>query len=117
MSVLELRLKKDLLGLPYIQLDDVPSTKKSIATTRSFKTTWRILKLKNESLHMQPAAENCANKSSCTALMVFVRSNPHKDTSEPYRNSCVVTLPYATDSGITLTKYAILGLKRFLKKG
>ena len=39
MSVLELRLKKDLLGLPYIQLEDTQPAKKSIATTRSFQST------------------------------------------------------------------------------
>jgi Nucleotidyltransferase/DNA polymerase involved in DNA repair len=39
MSILELRLKKDLLGLPYIQLDDTQPAKKSIATTRSFQST------------------------------------------------------------------------------
>ena len=37
MSVLELRLKKDLLGLPYIQIEEVQPPKKSIATTRSFQ--------------------------------------------------------------------------------
>ena len=120
MSVLELRLKKDLLGLPYIQLDDVPSTKKSIATTRSFQNNLRAFWEIEE--RITTYATSCAEKlrqqkSSCTALMVFVRSNPHKDASEPYRNSCVVTLPYATDSSITLTKYAILGLKGIFKEG
>ena len=120
MSVLELRLKKDLLGLPYIQLDDQPSAKKSIATTRSFQNNLREFWEIEE--RITTYATSCAEKlrqqkSSCTALMVFVRSNPHKAGSEPYRNSCVVTLPYATDSSITLAKYAIFGLKGIFKAG
>jgi hypothetical protein len=48
--------------------------------------------------------------------MVFVRSNPHKEGSEQYRNSCVITLPYATDSSIILAQYATFGLKNIFKK-
>jgi DNA polymerase V len=50
-------------------------------------------------------------------LLVFVRSNPHKKDNQQYRNSCVVTLPYATDSSITLAKYAAFGLKNIYKDG
>ena len=120
MSVLELRLKKDLLGIPCIQLDETQPAKKSIATTRSFQsslhTFWEVEE------RIATYAVSCAEKlrqqkSSCTALLVFVRSNPHKKGSEQYRNSCVVTLPYATDSSITLAKYATFGLKNIYKDG
>ncbi len=120
MSVLELRLKKDLLGLPYIQLEDTQPAKKSIATTRSFRSTladfWEVEE------RVVTYATSCAEKlrqqkSSCAALMVFVRSNPHKQGSEQYRNSCVITLPYATDSSIILAQYAIYGLKGIFKDG
>jgi len=120
MSILELRLKKDLLGLPYIQLDDTQPAKKSIATTRSFQSTlsqyWEVEE------RLVTYATSCAEKlrqqkSSCAALMVFVRSNPHKEGSEQYRNSCVITLPYATDSSIILAQYATFGLKNIFKKG
>ena len=39
MSVLSLRLKKDLLGIPSIQLKEIIPRKKGIATTRSFEKT------------------------------------------------------------------------------
>ena len=120
MSVLELRLKKDLMGLPYIQLEENVPTKKSIATTRSFRTTlssfWEVEE------RIATYATTCAEKlrqqkSSCNALMIFLRSNPHQPNTTPYRNSCVVTLPYATDSSITLAKYASFGLKNIFKSG
>lgn len=120
MSVLELRLKKDLLGLPYIQLDESLPTKKSIATTRSFRTSLRAFWEVEE--RIATYATTCAEKlrqqkSSCNALLVFLRSNPHKPDATPYRNSCVVTLPYATDSSIILAKYASFGLKNIFKSG
>lgn len=119
MSVLELRLKKDLLGLPCIQLEETQNAKKSIATTRSFKTTYRTFFDLEE--RIATYATSCAEKlrkqgSSCSALLVFVRSNPHSKESQQYRNSCVVTLPYATDSSITLSKYARYGLKNIFKE-
>ncbi|MEK9612931.1 MAG: DUF4113 domain-containing protein [Flavobacteriaceae bacterium] len=71
---------------------------------------------------MSTFATSCAEKmrkqkSSCHALLVFVRSDPHKKGSPPYRNSCVLTLPYATNSSITLSKYATIGLQKIFKKG
>ena len=114
MSVLELRLKKDLLGLPCIPLEETPPSKKSIATTRSFRSDICERSALEERIATYTAscAEKLrAQKSSCTALLVFVRNNPHKKNSTPYRNSCVVTLPYATDSSITLVKHALLGLQ------
>ena len=120
MSVLELRLKKDLLGIPCIQLDETQPAKKSIATTRSFNSSLRTFWEVEE--RITTYAVSCAEKlrqqkSSCTALLVFVRSNPLNKNSQQYRNSCVVTLPYATDSSITLAKYAAFGLKSIYKDG
>ena len=120
MSVLELRLKKDLLGLPYLQLNETQSNKKSIATTRSFKTHLKEYHEIEE--RIVTYATSCAEKlrkqgSSCNALLVFIRSNPHKEGNPYYRNSRIITLPYATDSNITLAKYATLGLKQIFKDG
>lgn len=120
MSVLGLRLKKDLQGLPSIQLEEVPSPKKGIATTRSFEGTLTAFSDLEE--RISTFANSCAEKmrkqgSSCTALLVFLRSDPHKKGAIPYRNSCVLTLPYSTNSSITLSKYAVLGLHKIFKEG
>ena len=42
MSILGLRLKRDLEGIPSIQLEEVAPPKKSIAITRSFKNLLTI---------------------------------------------------------------------------
>lgn len=120
MSILGLRLKKDLQGLPSIQLEEVPSPKKGIATTRSFEGTLTAFSDLEE--RVSTFTNSCAEKmrkqgSSCTALLVFLRSDPHKKGAIPYRNSCVLTLPYSTNSSITLSKYVVLGLHKIFKEG
>ena len=50
-------------------------------------------------------------------LLVFIRSDPYKKNTLPYKNSCTLSLPYATDSSIMLSKYAILGLRKIFREG
>ena len=119
MSVLGLRLKKDLQGLPSIQLEEGQAPKKGIATTRSFEGN--LTSFSDLEERVSTFASNCAEKmrkqqSSCQALLVFIRSDPHKKDVISYRNSCVLTLPYATNSSIILSRYAILGLRKIFKE-
>lgn len=120
MSVLGLRLKKDLSGVSSIKLEEIIPVKKGIATTRSFEGT--ITQFSDLEERISTFATSCAEKmrkqrSSCNALLVFVRSDPHKKGGFPYRNSCVLPLPYATNSSILLSKYAVMGLQKIFKKG
>ena len=120
MSVLGLRLKKDLSGVSSIQLEEIIPMKKGIATTRSFEGT--ITQFSDLEERISTFATSCAEKmrkqrSSCNALLVFVRSDPHKKGDFPYRNSCVLPLPYATNSSILLSKHAVMGLQKIFKKG
>ena len=120
MSVLGLRLKKDLSGVSSIKLEEIIPVKKGIATTRSFEGT--ITQFSDLEERISTFATSCAEKmrkqrSSCNALLVFVRSDPHKKGGFPYRNSCVLPLPYATNSSILLSKHAVMGLQKIFKKG
>jgi DNA polymerase V len=120
MSVLGLRLKKDLSGVSSIKLEEIIPVKKGIATTRSFEGT--ITQFSDLEERISTFATSCAEKmrkqrSSCNALLVFVRSDPHKKGDFPYRNSCVLPLPYATNSSILLSKHAVMGLQKIFKKG
>jgi len=119
MSVLGLRLKKDLQGIASIQLEEVQVPKKGIATTRSFEGT--LTSFSDLEERISTFASSCAEKmrkqkSSCKAILVFIRSDPHKKNTPSYRNSCVLTLPYATNSTIILSRYAILGLHKIFKE-
>ena len=119
MSVLGLRLKKDLQGLPFIQLEEMNPPKKSIATTRSFENTlnnWSDLEERIATFAVSCAEKLRQQQSSCSALYVFLRSNPYKKGATPYRNSCTVTLPYASNSSLELSKYALSAAKSIFRK-
>ena len=95
-------------------------SKKSITTTRSFKNNHSKFHELEE--RISTYANSCAEKlrkqgSACSAVMIFIHSNSHQKNKEQYRNSSVVTLPYATDSSITICKHAVAGLKGIFRDG
>ena len=119
MSILGLRLKKDLKGCSCIGLDEENPDKKSIATTRSFKEVikeyWELEE------RIVTYASICSRKlryqnSNCKSIMVFIRTSSHLPIDQQYYNSSMVNLPNPTNSAITIAKYANMGLKRIFKK-
>jgi DNA polymerase V len=56
-------------------------------------------------------------KSNCNSIYVFVKSNRHQKEKLQYRNGIVMTLPYGSNSSITISKYAVEGLKKIYKRG
>ena len=119
MSILGLRLKKDLKGDSCIGLDEENPGKKSIATTRSFKEVikryWEIEE------RVVTYASICSQKlryqnSNCKAIIVFIRTSSHLPSNQQYYNSSLVNLPNPTNSAITIAKYANMGLRRIFKK-
>jgi DNA polymerase V len=120
MSVVGLRLKHDLLGKPSIPLEMIAAPKKAIATTRSFESLIDDYQELRE--RVSTFASLCAEKlrqqnSRCHALVVFVRSNPFIPDLPQYRNSTMISLPFATNSSLTLSKTALHGLDLIYKSG
>lgn len=119
MSVMGLRLKHDLEGKPTLDLEDI-KTKKSIATTRSFRTQYTEysdLRERVSTFAVQCAEKLRKQKSDCNAVMVFVYTNPHRKDLPQYRQNAVINLPYPTNSSMELSKFAGSALKRIFKKG
>ena len=119
MSVVGLRLKRDLLGIPTLDLEEVQA-KKNIATTRTFETNYTDLEPLCE--RVSTFAVACAEKlrrqnSCCRSLMVFVHTNGHRKDLPQYSRNIVVKLPYATHSAIELSKFATQALKHIYKEG
>ena len=119
MSVIGLRLKKELLGESVLDIELVPR-KKSIATTCSFDKTHTELEDIKE--RVSSFAFSCAEKlrkqnTHCNSLMVFIHTNGFKTGEAQYYKSIVVKLPYPTHSSIDLVKYANKGLELIFKKG
>ena len=77
MSVVGVRIKRDLMGLPTIQLEEIQPPKKCVATTRSFEGT--ISNFSDLEERISTFASSCAEKmrkqqSSCSTMLVFIKS-------------------------------------------
>lgn len=121
MAVVGLRLKKELLGISTLALEEPILQKKAIATTRSFEYTYSDLDNLKE--RISTFATSCAEKlrkqhSCCNMIYVFIKNNKHNKIGETYQSmSTIVNLPYPTDSSLIISKYATEALKEIYKKG
>ena len=119
MSVIGLRLKRDLCGLPTLDLEE-HQAKRNIATTRTFEENYTEFDQLRERVSMFTAS--CAQKlrkqnSCCNELMVYLQTNKHRDDFKQYKGKIIVTLPYPTNSTIELSKFATSALKQIFKPG
>ena len=119
MSVVGLRLKKELEGKSVLDLEEVRSPKKAIATTRSFEGT--ITDYEKIKERVSTFAVCCAEKlrsqnSNCNSIYVFLRSNKFQKNKTQYRNGILMTIPFSTNSNIVISKYAVEGLKKIYSK-
>ena len=119
MAVVGLRLKKDLLGIPTLALEDV-KRKKAIATTRTFEKNHADLF--NIQERVSTFAVACAEKlrrqkSCCNTLLVFVHTNGYRKDLPQYSRNILIRTDYPTNSSIDLVRYAVAGLKAIYKKG
>ena len=118
-SVVGLRLKHELEGKPRLDIEEVAS-KKSIATTRSFKkdiTDINELRERISTYAVLCAEKLRAQKSDCNLITVFILTNRFDKSKPQYYKSITITLPYASSSSITLSKYATQALLAIYKKG
>lgn len=119
MSVIGLRLKKELEGTPTLDLEQ-SQTKKSIATTRTFEKTYTEysdIKERISTFTVTCSEKLRSDKSVCKSILVFLRTNAYSKHQEQYNRSVVVKLPYPTNSSIELAKFAQHGLQQIFKKG
>ena len=120
MSVVGLRLKKELEGESVLCLEENRSPKKAIATTRSFKgtiTDFEKIKERVSTFAVCCAEKLRSQKSTCNAVYVFVRSNKFQKNKPQYRNGILMTIPFATNSNMVISKYATEGLKKIFRSG
>lgn len=119
MSIVGLRLKHDLQGIPTLDLEEI-QLKKSIATTRTFESNYTRLEQLSERISTFAVA--CAEKlrlqdSCCNSLMVFIHTNRHRNDLAQYRRNMVIQLPYPTNSSIELAKFALQALNHIFLEG
>ena len=120
MSVVGLRLKKELEGKSVLNLEEVRSPKKAIATTRSFEGTisdYEKIKERVSTFAICCAEKLRAQNSNCNSIYIFVKSDKFKKNQIQYRNGILITIPFSTNSNMVVSKYAIEGLRKIFRKG
>lgn len=119
LSIVGLRLKRDLEGTPVLRLES-PASKKAIAVTRSFDGNYTEFEQIKE--RVSTFAFSCGEKlrkqrSNCRSLTVFVYTNGHRPDLPQYGRKIGVDLPFPTNSGIELSKFAVNALKLIFRPG
>ena len=119
MTTVGLRLKKDLLGFPTLDLDDI-KPRKHIATTRTFE---KNLKTREDiAERISTFAVSCAEKlrkqnACCNALMVFIQPVSMGEDYSYTGNSFFLNLPFATNSSLELVSFANQALNKLFRPG
>ena len=119
LTIVGLRLKRELQGLPTLGLEQ-NIDKKSIATTRTFDKNYTDFKQIKERVTTFAVsnAEKLRKQRSCTnTIMVFLHTNGHRKDLPQYSKNIVIKLPFATSSSIELARFAVNGLKKIYKDG
>lgn len=119
MQVTGLRIKRELLGEPVLDLE-VATKRKSIATTRTFEknyTEFEDIKERIVTFAVSNAQKLRRQDSVCHTMMVFIRTNTHRNDLAQYARNIVFRLPYASRSDMELARFAVEGLKKIFKPG
>lgn len=117
LSVVGLRLKRDLLGEDIIIMADQPK-RKNISVTRTFDydySSYDEVRERVVSFAAQIGRKLRQQSSNCSSLIVFVMSNRFK--SNRYFNSSCIQLAEPTNSNIALAEAAEKALKTIFREG
>lgn len=117
MGIVGMRLKYELEGKSMLDLEPISNQKKSIATTRSFPK--QIANFDDLRERVTTFASVCAEKlrkqkSCCHTIIVMLVIDKHKVESNKYYFNMAVTLPYATNSTLTIANAATSALKKMV---
>lgn len=116
-SIVGLRLHKDLNGDVTLQLEEV-ANKQAIATTRSLKymtSDFEILRERIATYSITCAEKLRNEKAVANVVYVFLSTNKVRLDLAQHRPSIAINLPYASDSSLTISQYAINALKIIFK--
>lgn len=119
LSIVGLRLVKELRGEPCLALEEVNPPKKNICTSRSFGTPVKELCGLQEAtaLYASKCAYKLRQQGSCAgAITVFITTNTFANTKQ-YYNSRTIQIPTPINSDLHLIHYAGIALKSIYVEG
>ena len=118
MGVTGMRLKNELEGKSVLALEPVSEQKKSIAITRSFPkqiSEYDLLKERVSTFASVCAEKLRKQKSCCYTIIVMLVVDKHKYESNKYYFNSAISLPFATNSMLTISNTAVSILKKLLE--
>jgi DNA polymerase V len=110
----------ELQGLSCLALEEVSPPRMQIISSRSFGQMVSTLKelRKAVSTYAARAGEKLqADRWLCSAVHVFIQTNPFRQQDKQYNNGIVVPLTEATHDTRRLTTAALFGLQRIYRPG
>jgi DNA polymerase V len=119
MSVVGLKLKHDLMGIPSIDFEDI-KPKKNICVSRSFEKMYYEYDELAERVSTFSASlgEKLRKQNShCNLIMVFINSNYFKTDLEQHRGFIAVKTDFPTNSTFEINRIAQKALKSIFKNG
>lgn len=119
MGVVGLRLKYELEGKSVIDIEE-PKNKKSIAITRSFEQSineYAELKERISTFATVCSEKLRKQKSCCYNVIIYLRKDKYKNPNDRYNFYKMQSLPFATNSSITISNTAIKMLQEIYTEG
>lgn len=118
LGVVGMRVKMELEGNPAIGNGEVPEKKNSIATTRSFPkqiSDYDLIRERVSTFASVTAEKLRKQQSDCHMVIVILIADKLKvQEGGRYHFSRAITLPCASNSGITINNAAMKGLKEIM---
>jgi len=120
MTVVGVRIWRELQGKPSIEFKTMPKPKQGIGTAKSFGKKLEDLGMIQEacSYYISEVSEVLRNQKSCaTYLQVFLHTNYFSNRDKQYSNSITVTIPIPTCDTFILISEAKKALDAIYKPG
>jgi DNA polymerase V len=120
LTVVGLRLKRELLGIPQLELEIHPPAKQMIGTAKSFGRTLEDKSLIREALgwYIAEVAEKLRRQNRLASrLCVFLQTNRFNPDAPQYTNERQIRLPVPTDDTTALTHHAVEAFDSIFQPG
>ncbi len=119
MGVVGNRLRLELLGQSVLELEE-PKDRKNIAITRSFDgniTAFDEMKERVSTFATVCAEKLRKQKSCCYGVILYLRKDKYKVDKAKYNFYKMESLPFASNSSITISALAVKMLKEIFEEG
>ena len=120
MGVVGEKIYFELQGISCLDLELIPSNKKSCCVSRSFSKSVEKLNDLEESISnygIRVAKKIRDEKLVAQSMSIFILTNYFNKTEKQYSNSIRLQLPFPTNDSIKIVKRALEGIRKIYRSG